>query len=89
MVISLSAFYFGYTIAYISSIDFGTVINVYSITLNREVAQGFLNACIPIGGGIGALLSKIFLAKLSRRYNLLFINILAVLSGLIIFVPRV
>lgn len=54
--------------AYISSIDFGTIINVYGITMAKDVAQGILVACIPVGGGFGALLSSYFIKKLSRRY---------------------
>ena len=54
--------------AYISSIDFLTIMSVYSITMPKDVVQGILVACIPIGGGVGALLSGFFLKKLSRRY---------------------
>lgn len=73
MTISLSAFYFGYIIAYMSAVDFGTVMEKYSITMKKDVVQGLLVACIPIGGGIGALASGAFINRLSRRYN--FINI--------------
>jgi hypothetical protein len=69
----LSAFYFGYIIAYMSAVDFGTVMEKYSITMKKDVVQGLLVACIPIGGGIGALASGAFINRLSRRYN--FVNI--------------
>jgi hypothetical protein len=68
MVVSLSSFYFGYCMVYLSSIDFLTIISIYHITLDRNFAQGMLFACIPIGGAIGAMISGIFIARFSRRY---------------------
>lgn len=65
---ALGTFYFGYTIAYFSSIDFSTLIKVYGITWDKTTAQGLLTGCVPIGGGIGALGSKILMKKFSRRY---------------------
>jgi len=57
--------------AYMSAIDFTTIIKNNSITIKKDIAQGLLVACIPIGGGIGALLSGYFIQKLSRRYLIL------------------
>lgn len=55
-----------------------------------------LIACIPIGGGVGSLISGIFIQKFSRKYpifyirnNILFANVFALIAGLIIFVPTV
>lgn len=71
---ALGTFYFGYTIAYFSSIDFSTLVKVYDITWDKTTAQGLLTGCVPIGGGIGALGSKFLMKKFSRRYFLLYLE---------------
>ena len=71
----LGAFYFGYTIAYFSSIDFDTLIEIYSIQWEKSTAQGLLTGCVPIGGGIGALSSNLLMRVVSRRYGSFFIKI--------------
>ena len=70
MVINLgmSPFYFGYTIAYFSSIDIEVLMSIYGITWQKTLAQGLFTGCVPIGAGIGAVSSGILLKKLSRRY---------------------
>jgi hypothetical protein len=65
--ISLSAFYFGYTILYLSVIDFGTVIKIYGIEMEPSTAEGILTFCVPLGGLFGALSSSYFIRNLSRR----------------------
>lgn len=70
---ALGTFYFGYTIAYFSSIDFDTLVSIYSITWSKTLAQGLLTGCVPIGAGIGALASDILMKQFSRRY-ILYIN---------------
>ena len=64
---ALGTFYFGYTIAYFSSIEFDTLIKVYGISFDKTTAQGILTGCVPIGGGIGALSSDILIKRFSRR----------------------
>jgi hypothetical protein len=64
---ALGAFYFGYAIAYFSSIDFDSVITIYGINWDKTTAQGLLTGCIPIGGGIGALASDLLIKRFSRR----------------------
>jgi hypothetical protein len=64
---ALGTFYFGYAIAYFSSIDFDAVATIYDITWDKTTAQGLLTGCIPIGGGIGALSSDILIRRFSRR----------------------
>jgi len=64
---ALGSFYFGYSIAYFSSIDFGTMIKIYGIKWDKDTAQGLYTGCIPIGGGIGALSSKMLMSQFSRR----------------------
>ena len=69
---ALGTFYFGYAIAYFSSIDFDTLVKVYSIDWDKPTAKGLLTGCVPIGGGIGALASDILIKRFSRRYPLFF-----------------
>jgi len=64
---ALGTFYFGYSIAYFSSIDFDAIIKIYGVDWDRTTAQGLLTGCIPIGGGIGALASDILIKRFSRR----------------------
>jgi uncharacterized protein (DUF697 family) len=63
----MSPFYFGYTIAYFSSIDIEVLMDIYGITWSKNFAQGLFQGCVPIGAGIGAVSSSILLKKLSRR----------------------
>jgi 5,10-methylene-tetrahydrofolate dehydrogenase/methenyl tetrahydrofolate cyclohydrolase len=35
--------------------------------MSEELAKGLYNACVPIGGGIGALTSFFLLKNLSRK----------------------
>lgn len=65
--ITLSSFYFGYTIVSLGSVDIDTLKDVYDITLSDGTASGLLNGCIPIGALIGALSSSIIIAKFSRK----------------------
>jgi hypothetical protein len=67
VVISLSSFYFGYTIIYLSVIDFYTVIDIFSIDMERKNAEGLLTFCVPLGGLIGAWASSYFINNISRR----------------------
>lgn len=69
MVLNLcfSSFYFGYALAYLGTFDFENIVPIFSITMDKETAQGLLNGCVPIGAGIGALSSSILLRKFSRR----------------------
>jgi hypothetical protein len=64
---ALGTFYFGYAIAYFSSIDFDTLVKVYNIDWDKPTAKGLLTGCVPIGGGIGALASDILIKRFSRR----------------------
>lgn len=68
--ISLSSFYFGYTIIYLSVIDFQVVMNIFAIDLSRNFSEGLLTSCVPIGGLLGAYVSYYFIKSLSRKYLL-------------------
>lgn len=66
--VSLSSFYFGYTIIYLSVLDFNLVIRIFDINISRSLAEGLITSCVPIGGLIGAYFSSYFIKHLSRRY---------------------
>ena len=63
----MSSFYFGYTLIYLSAIDFAVIAQEYSIDFDVNLAQGIMQGIMPIGGTIGALTSTYFVSKLSRR----------------------
>lgn len=67
--ICLSEFYFGYTLIYLSAIDFNIIIKEYSIDMEPSVAEGIFQGVMPIGGALGAISSAAILSRLSRRYS--------------------
>lgn len=67
--ISLSAFYFGYMLLYLTIVDFATVVCAYDIEMDEDTALGVLTFCLPAGGLFGALSSSYFIRKLSSRYG--------------------
>lgn len=73
---SLSSFYFGYSLIYLSVIDFGVVMKQYKIDMNRPDAEGILTFCVPLGGILGAFCSSYFIHKATRRYFKVNIEIL-------------
>lgn len=68
--IALSSFYFGYAMVYLPAMDFQAIYSLYNINISYSVAQGILVACVPIGGGLGAVSSSLLIQKFSRRYLL-------------------
>lgn len=67
--ISLSSFYFGYSVIYLATIPFPTIASIYHIHEDSAFALGILNGAISLGGLIGSLLSSVLLEHLSRRYS--------------------
>ena len=59
--IALSSFFFGYAMVYLPSIDFDAIYKMYGIQINKQFAQGILVACVPIGGGLGAVSSSLLI----------------------------
>lgn len=64
---SLSSFYFGYIIMYMSVIEFETIIAVFDIQMSKANAEGLLTFFVPLGGLIGSYLSSYFINNVSRR----------------------
>jgi len=44
------------------------VIKYYGITMSESLSLGILNGVVSIGGGLGCLLTSVFLDKFSRKY---------------------
>lgn len=86
--LSLSNFYFGYCLVYISTVDFHTVIKVWGVDMPIETARGILTGCIPFGALFGALLGKKLIHVFSRRHYLLFINACALVSGGLLYITN-
>jgi MFS family permease len=86
--LSLSNLYFGYCLVYISTIDFNEVIEIFSISLESSTAKGILTGCIPVGAGIGALLGLKLIHVFSRRNFVLFINLIAIMAGSLIYITN-
>jgi hypothetical protein len=84
--LSLSNFYFGYCLVYISTVDFTLVIDVWKVPFPLETARGILTGCIPIGALIGAILGKKLIHLFSRRNFLLFINALGIIAGSLLYI---
>jgi hypothetical protein len=64
---SLSSFYFGYTIIYLNVIQFDTVMKIFNINMQKSQAEGFLTFCVPLGGLFGSFLSSYFISNISRK----------------------
>ena len=56
--------------------------------MGADVAEGLLQGCIPVGGGIGALLAFPLLKNLSRRKSLLAINVIALITGFLLLIAN-
>lgn len=87
--LSLSNFYFGYCLVYISTVDFSVVMKVFHVNMPFETARGVLTGCIPIGALFGALLGKKLIHWFSRRNFILFINVLGLVAGSLLFITEV
>jgi hypothetical protein len=48
-------------------IEFDTIMNIFSIDMEKSKAEGFLTFCVPLGGLFGSLLSSYFIKNISRR----------------------
>ena len=48
--------------------DFKTIMKIYHIEMEENLAEGLLVGCMPIGGGVGALASGVLIGRFSRRY---------------------
>jgi MFS family permease len=59
---------------------------IYNITISPETAKSLLTGFIPIGAGIGALIGRKLIHVFSRRKFILFINLVAIIAGSIVFV---
>jgi uncharacterized protein (DUF697 family) len=65
--VCLSDFYFGYTLVYLSAVDFNIIAEQFGIDFDPSVAQGIFQGIMPIGGALGAMSSAYFIGLFSRR----------------------
>lgn len=65
--ICLSEIYFGYTLIYLSAVDFPVIVDIFSIDFDISLAQGLFQGIVPIGGAFGAYISSFLVATISRR----------------------
>ncbi len=86
--LSLSNFYFGYCLVYISTVEFAVVIETFKVTMPTEMARGILTGCIPFGALFGALLGKKLIHVFSRRQYMLFINAWALIAGALLYITE-
>jgi MFS family permease len=86
--LSLSNFYFGYCLVYISTVEFEGVIKTFGVNMPLETARGILTGCIPFGALFGALLGKKLIHVFSRRHYILFINTLALIAGSLLYITH-
>jgi hypothetical protein len=66
--LTLSNLFFGFTLVYLSAVDFPIIAKIYSIDIDLHFAQGLFQGVLPIGGAVGALSSSSLVSKLSRKY---------------------
>ena len=66
--LTLSNLFFGFTLVYLSALDFPVIAQIYSIDFDLHFAQGLFQGVLPIGGAVGALSSSYLVSKLSRKY---------------------
>lgn len=73
---------------YLPAMDFQAIYSLYHINITYSVAQGILVACVPIGGGLGAVSSSLLIQKFSRRNCLLIVNAFVILATLMLGVKN-
>lgn len=86
LTVALGSFYFGYTLAYLNAIDFDVVVRIYKVNWDHTTAEGLLTGCIPIGAGIGALITEILIQKFSRRQFMFIVNFIAFAAGSFLYI---
>ena len=81
LIISLSAVMFGYSIKEITSVKIDTLVSIYSITIDKFIAQSILIGILPLAAIIGAIITRSFIKQFKRLtgiYVFTFVNIGAI-----------
>lgn len=63
--------------------------SVWNVPFPFETARGILTGCIPVGALIGALCGKKLIHLFSRRNFIVFINVLGLVSGSLLYITHV
>ena len=64
---SLSCCFVGWGMDYFGAIPIDTALDIYHVTIDRHVAEGVINGCIPVGSLLGAFVCSLLTRRLSRR----------------------
>ena len=81
LIISLSALMFGYSIKEITSVDIEVLVVVYSISMDKFIAQAILIAILPLASILGAIITRALLKRFKRLsgiYVFTVVNCLAI-----------
>ena len=89
-LISLSSFYFGYCLTYLSTIPKSTLAKYYGILItSSDSTLPILTGAMPVGGIFGSLLANLVMRKFTRRNFLVFVNCIALFINLLIQVTNI
>ena len=88
MNICFSLFYYSYNFAYFGTYDFQVIYKIFQIEMDPILAEGILQGLVPIGSGIGSLLSLSLILNFSRRNSLLITNVFSFIIGSALLIPN-
>lgn len=89
-LITLAAFYFGFSLSYLSTIPKTTLVKFYGpLITSSNSTLPVLTGAMPVGGIFGALLANIVMRRFTRRNFLAFVNVLALSTNLLIQITNI
>lgn len=96
-LLCLSTFYWGFCLAYLSTLSTQTLINVFGEECRSSTVRGFLIGVLTLGAAVGAFTSPFWMKCLTRRYffecyfrnMILLFNICALVVAGIIQYPNI
>jgi hypothetical protein len=70
LIISLSAFNYGYALASCSVVKISQIQAIYGISLTKSTTSSLLIGLMPAGGIFGAAFNQIFIKYFNRKYSI-------------------
>lgn len=67
-LVSISSFYFGFSLTYLSTIPSSTLEISYGSVVGNPTVNAVLIGCVPLGAIFGSLLANPMMKIFSRRY---------------------
>lgn len=67
-LISLSSFYYGFVLTYLSTIPKSTLVKYYGDVINQTSTLPIISGAMPIGAIFGSLLANVLMRFFTRRY---------------------